>query len=119
MENKIKAYKRKNEHSDWYAVIECGKWDMLPASSEFFKNKETGIVYRFYKPILNPPDSLKQWDEISVSDVQAVSLEQEPQARFEGWEECENNSIKLLYKLAEFAEIEKNKVKEFIDSIKE
>ena len=75
--NKIVALQR---HAVWYAAIECGYWNMIPASMDFFKNKDTGMVYKWYQPILDPPTDLQPYQEIiggtkHLFHIQAVEYE--------------------------------------------
>jgi hypothetical protein len=117
--NIVRAYKKKSEYGEWYAVVECGYWKMIPASCSFFKRKEDGMVFNILSPILNPPDNLQEWDEIRIKDCRAVELTTDEGIVCEGWDETENNTVNLLYKLGEFAGLDPQVVKDFISKTKD
>lgn len=104
--NKIVAYHKKNKYSYWYAAIECGEWNMIPARLDFVTNKDTNKTYKLYAPILFPPDNLKQWQEIDVETLYGCKVllpedSKYDQIEFQGWEKTEILTVKLLYEFKE------------------
>ena len=103
-ENKVYAYMRKDTQT-WWAVIDCGiaqKGGMTLPLYWFTHFKVNDRAFRYYEPIINPPPTLKDWDEIKVGVRKFCYIANDKDShlryreQFEGWEDGEDLGYKSL-----------------------
>lgn len=111
--NKIYAVKK---GEDFWAVIDCGETKQGGMTVGNFWSthfRRDGRTYRWYDKIFSPPDTLKEWQEISVITKQVVVIDANGHS-FEGWNDADDLCYTTLKRFADLIGVEIS-----LDQIKE